>query len=202
MKCGVCGAEASGFYNNGGLSCSYCRVFFRRMAMRSAIDACTLTGNCVIKEETRSKCRYCRYQKCLQIGMDPNGVSGNGKVVRRAQAGRKNEDTFENLMANVIDFLRLPEPKIKPLGNVQAILRGVVMPFTTEEKNVIQSFKDIDRDAFISIGGWTVELETCLNKIVSGEIKEFPTQLMRSQARSKMYEKWITFAKSLDIFKK
>ena len=197
----MCGAEASGFYNNGGLSCSSCRVFFRRMALRSAIDGCTQSENCTVTEETRSKCRYCRYQKCLQIGMDPERVSGSGKLGRRTSADPKNEETFEDLMSNVVSFLGLPEPQTKPLGNIHKILKNVIlMPFTREETSVIKSFRDMDREAFISVGGWTVELENCLNKIVSGEIKEFPIQLMRSQGRGKMYEKWIAFTKSLDIF--
>ena len=109
-------------------------------------------------------------------------------------------ETCEDLMSQVINFLGLPKPKTKPLGNAIHVLKKVTMPFTTEEMNAVQSFKDFDRTAFISVGGWTVELENCLNKIRSGEIKEFPTALMRNQGKSKMQEKFIAFFNSLDVF--
>ena len=103
-------------------------------------------------------------------------------------------------MSQVINYLGLPKSKTKPLGNAVHVLKNVTMPFTTEEINVVQSFRDFDRKAFISIGGWTVELECCLNKIISKEIFEFPTALMKNQGKAKMQEKYIAFFNSLDIF--
>ena len=81
MNCKICGDLASGYYNSGDLSCSSCRVFFRRMAQKKTINGCVLNGNCEITLQNRShSCRYCRYQKCLSIGMDPHRVGGMGKV--------------------------------------------------------------------------------------------------------------------------
>ena len=81
MRCEVCGDEASGYYNNGGPSCSSCRVFFRRMALRKTINACVQNGQCVVNLQNRSQsCKYCRYRRCLNIGMNPHGVSGAGAI--------------------------------------------------------------------------------------------------------------------------
>ena len=83
MKCKVCGEAASGYYNSGDLSCSSCRVFFRRMSLQKTVNACVLNGNCEITLQNRShSCRYCRYHKCLKIGMDPHRVGRSAEVLQ------------------------------------------------------------------------------------------------------------------------
>ena len=81
MICGVCGEQASGFYNYGGPSCSSCRVFFRRMTCKSRIDPCIYNRDCIITVKTRTICQYCRYKKCLQNGMDPRKIRQRGKLM-------------------------------------------------------------------------------------------------------------------------
>ena len=34
---------------------------------------CGKGGNCVVTMTTRNMCKYCRYQKCLSVGMTPTG---------------------------------------------------------------------------------------------------------------------------------
>ena len=79
MDCAVCGADASGFYNDARLqTCSACRVFFRRMAIKRNLPLCiNLNENCSINIENRTACKYCRYQKCIKIGMSPTSI---GKI--------------------------------------------------------------------------------------------------------------------------
>ena len=72
--CGVCGEKATGHYYYGGLSCFSCRTFFRRCVFKSTLNSCR-EKSCIITESTRASCQYCRFQKCLSIGMDPDLVS-------------------------------------------------------------------------------------------------------------------------------
>lgn len=71
MDCAVCGADASGLYYDARLqTCFACRVFFRRTAIKSNLPLCiNLNQNCAINIENRTACKYCRYQKCIDIGM-------------------------------------------------------------------------------------------------------------------------------------
>ena len=74
-SCAVCGDAATGHYYYGGLSCFSCRTFFRRCVFKTNLNSCLKNQNCQIKVETRSMCQYCRFQKCLRIGMDPAQVT-------------------------------------------------------------------------------------------------------------------------------
>ena len=34
---------------------------------------CSRSGSCIITTATRNICKFCRYQKCLDVGMKPDG---------------------------------------------------------------------------------------------------------------------------------
>ena len=103
MYCKVCGDQASGYFNNGGLSCSSCRVFFRRMAIKPYIRACNQESSCEISLENRTtSCKYCRYQKCLKIGMDPNLVGKSNK--KRGEILKKDRWETINKCTNNLYF--------------------------------------------------------------------------------------------------
>uniref|UniRef100_A0A3Q3J0I2 Peroxisome proliferator-activated receptor gamma n=1 Tax=Monopterus albus TaxID=43700 RepID=A0A3Q3J0I2_MONAL len=74
IECRVCGDKASGFHY-GVHACEGCKGFFRRtIRLKLVYDHCDL--HCRIHKKSRNKCQYCRFQKCLNVGM-----SHNGKVV-------------------------------------------------------------------------------------------------------------------------
>lgn len=49
--------------------------FFRRGLSEYESYECKHNGLCVINPRRRNDCRYCRYQKCLQVGMSRVGKS-------------------------------------------------------------------------------------------------------------------------------
>ena len=59
----------------GGASCFSCRAFFRRIVRKKKPTKCQGgVQKCVIDIINRALCAFCRYQKCLSIGMDPQRV--------------------------------------------------------------------------------------------------------------------------------
>uniref|UniRef100_A0ACB8EIE3 Uncharacterized protein n=1 Tax=Sphaerodactylus townsendi TaxID=933632 RepID=A0ACB8EIE3_9SAUR len=71
IECRVCGDKASGFHY-GVHACEGCKGFFRRtIRLKLIYDRCDL--NCRIHKKSRNKCQYCRFQKCLAVGMSHNG---------------------------------------------------------------------------------------------------------------------------------
>ncbi|XP_015278517.1 PREDICTED: steroidogenic factor 1 [Gekko japonicus] len=66
--CPVCGDKVSG-YHYGLLTCESCKGFFKRTVQNNKHYTCTETQSCKIDKTQRKRCPYCRFQKCLTVGM-------------------------------------------------------------------------------------------------------------------------------------
>ncbi|TKR87528.1 hypothetical protein L596_011912 [Steinernema carpocapsae] len=73
-NCLVCGAVSTGIHFQV-ICCRACAVFFRRTVVNGKDYKCRRSAkNCLITQGYSLMCRFCRYQKCLKIGMRINGV--------------------------------------------------------------------------------------------------------------------------------
>lgn len=71
--CHVCGDRASGRHY-GVASCEGCKSFFKRSIRCDVQYSCRFNYQaCPINAKTRSRCQYCRLQKCLRVGMRKEG---------------------------------------------------------------------------------------------------------------------------------
>ncbi|RWS30791.1 ecdysone-induced protein 78C-like protein [Leptotrombidium deliense] len=89
VPCKVCGDKASG-YHYGVTSCEGCKVrftlsvdvksgtrsftaamagFFRRSIQKQIEYRCLRDGKCLVIRLNRNRCQYCRFKKCLAVGM-------------------------------------------------------------------------------------------------------------------------------------
>ncbi|XP_056223822.1 peroxisome proliferator-activated receptor alpha-like isoform X2 [Seriola aureovittata] len=86
LECRVCSDKASGFHY-GVHACEGCKVrdadtvqpagvrtgFFRRtIRLKLEYDKCE--RNCKIQKKNRNKCQFCRFHKCLSVGMSHNAI--------------------------------------------------------------------------------------------------------------------------------
>nr|CAD7398416.1 unnamed protein product [Timema cristinae] len=55
-------------------SCEGCKGFFKRTVRKDLTYACREDRNCIIDKRQRNRCQYCRYQKCLAMGMKREAV--------------------------------------------------------------------------------------------------------------------------------
>ncbi|EDV27625.1 uncharacterized protein TRIADDRAFT_49897 [Trichoplax adhaerens] len=58
----------------GVYSCEGCKGFFKRTVRKNLTYTCRDNRNCDIDKKQRNRCQYCRYQKCLQVGMKQEAV--------------------------------------------------------------------------------------------------------------------------------
>ncbi|CAF3484197.1 unnamed protein product [Rotaria sp. Silwood1] len=70
-NCQICGDLASGWHC-GAITCEACKKFFLRSI--STCDGkkkykCQRDSRCSITKRSRTQCQYCRFQKCITIGM-------------------------------------------------------------------------------------------------------------------------------------
>ncbi|XP_062306579.1 nuclear receptor subfamily 5 group A member 2 isoform X2 [Osmerus eperlanus] len=71
--CPVCGDKVSG-YHYGLLTCESCKGFFKRTVQNNKRYTCIENQSCQIDKTQRKRCPYCRFQKCLTVGMKLEAV--------------------------------------------------------------------------------------------------------------------------------
>ncbi|XP_053229075.1 steroidogenic factor 1-like [Podarcis raffonei] len=74
--CPVCEDKVSG-YHYGLLTCESCKGFFKRTVQNNKHYTCMGSQNCKIDKTQRKRCPYCRFQKCLVVGMKLEAVRAN-----------------------------------------------------------------------------------------------------------------------------
>lgn len=71
--CVICGDNGSG-YHYSVYSCEGCKGFFKRTVQKDLQYKCREYQSCLINKFTRNQCQYCRFQKCLTVGMKREAV--------------------------------------------------------------------------------------------------------------------------------
>ncbi|XP_037626079.1 retinoic acid receptor RXR-gamma-B isoform X3 [Sebastes umbrosus] len=84
--CSICGDRSSGKHY-GVYSCEGCKGFFKRTVRKDLTYTCRDCKECLIDKRQRNRCQYCRYQKCLAMGMKREGVCA--AVQEERQRGRE-----------------------------------------------------------------------------------------------------------------
>ncbi|CAB3258860.1 unnamed protein product [Arctia plantaginis] len=79
--CKVCGDKASG-YHYGVTSCEGCKGFFRRSIQKQIEYRCLRDGKCLVIRLNRNRCQFCRFKKCIAVGMSRDSVR-YGRVPKR-----------------------------------------------------------------------------------------------------------------------
>ncbi|TRY67381.1 hypothetical protein TCAL_05376 [Tigriopus californicus] len=97
--CFVCGVNTKSYHLNYGVStCLGCRAFFRRSVQQNKGKTypCKNSSECNVDGESRKKCRKCRFQRCLNAGMNPECVLNDDqkkkrfkRSLKRQRAGKK-----------------------------------------------------------------------------------------------------------------
>ena len=92
VPCKVCGSDANDHLHYGSIVCYSCRAFFRRIVV-NAKEPSTCQFNyggqkCEVTPKTRSTCPYCRFHKCLEMGMQREWVMTE---VDKEERKKKNE---------------------------------------------------------------------------------------------------------------
>uniref|UniRef100_A0A915CW52 Nuclear receptor domain-containing protein n=1 Tax=Ditylenchus dipsaci TaxID=166011 RepID=A0A915CW52_9BILA len=87
--CVVCEDLATGNHYSVP-SCNGCKTFFRRAVVNSRNFSCMGQGNCAVNKGVRCACRYCRFRKCLTVGMDKNSIQNDRDRIGYTKRTRRN----------------------------------------------------------------------------------------------------------------
>lgn len=93
--CAICGDRASGKHY-GVHSCEGCKGFFKRTVRKDLQYACRDEKSCLIDKRQRNRCQFCRYMKCLAMGMKREAVQEERQRVKDKGEGEVESTTSPN----------------------------------------------------------------------------------------------------------
>uniref|UniRef100_A0A8B9H399 Nuclear receptor subfamily 5, group A, member 5 n=1 Tax=Astyanax mexicanus TaxID=7994 RepID=A0A8B9H399_ASTMX len=105
--CPVCGDRVSG-YHYGLLTCESCKGFFKRSVQNNKRYTCAERQSCPMDPAQRKRCPYCRFQKCLAVGMKREAVRADrmrggrnkfGPLYRRDRQLKQQRGVFHQVSA-------------------------------------------------------------------------------------------------------
>ncbi|XP_043966146.1 nuclear receptor subfamily 4 group A member 2-like isoform X3 [Gambusia affinis] len=133
--CAVCGDNAA-CQHYGVRTCEGCKGFFKRTVQKNAKYVCLAAKSCPVDKRRRNRCQYCRFQKCLAVGMVKEVVRTDGLKGRRGRLPSKPRalpDSFlpgstllsavvrahieSNPPASRLDYSKFKESPGDPLGD-------------------------------------------------------------------------------------
>ncbi|CAI4225564.1 unnamed protein product [Auanema sp. JU1783] len=126
--CAVCSDLATG-YHYGVASCNGCKTFFRRTIVSEQTFICQYNGNCDVNKNIRCACRHCRFNKCLQVGMDAKAIQNDRDRIgptKKVKVGSGSDEDRSATPQRVLD-----QEIVENLSHLEGLcqeLRRCVMP--------------------------------------------------------------------------
>ena len=112
LLCAVCGDNAA-CQHYGVRTCEGCKGFFKRTVQKNAKYVCLADKNCPVDKRRRNRCQFCRFQKCLSVGMVKEVVRTDSLKGRRGRLPTKPRSNQE-------------APPAPPVALITALVRAHV----------------------------------------------------------------------------
>ncbi|XP_015261691.1 PREDICTED: retinoic acid receptor RXR-gamma [Gekko japonicus] len=122
--CAICGDRSSGKHY-GVYSCEGCKGFFKRTIRKDLIYTCRDNKDCLIDKRQRNRCQYCRYQKCLAMGMKREAVQEERQRSRErseneAESTGSSSSNEDMPVERILEAEMAVEPKTEPYSDTSA----------------------------------------------------------------------------------
>ncbi|XP_073987635.1 probable nuclear hormone receptor HR38 isoform X3 [Rhodnius prolixus] len=110
--CAVCGDTAA-CQHYGVRTCEGCKGFFKRTVQKGSKYVCLAEKSCPVDKRRRNRCQFCRFQKCLSVGMVKEVVRTDSLKGRRGRLPSKPKSPQES-------------PPSPPVSLITALVRAHV----------------------------------------------------------------------------
>ncbi|XP_037958931.1 probable nuclear hormone receptor HR38 [Teleopsis dalmanni] len=110
--CAVCGDTAA-CQHYGVRTCEGCKGFFKRTVQKGSKYVCLADKSCPVDKRRRNRCQFCRFQKCLAVGMVKEVVRTDSLKGRRGRLPSKPKSPQES-------------PPSPPISLITALVRSHV----------------------------------------------------------------------------
>ncbi|KAM6947263.1 putative nuclear hormone receptor HR38 isoform 1-T2 [Lycodopsis pacificus] len=159
-RCAVCGDNAS-CQHYGVRTCEGCKGFFKRTVQKNAKYVCLANKDCPVDKRRRNRCQFCRFQKCLVVGMVKEVVRTDSLKGRRGRLPSKPKTVAEassttpsvNIIASLVRAHLDSNPTIGKL-DYSKYQETVLNLKDKEEAGDIQQFYDLLTGALDVIRIW------------------------------------------------
>jgi nuclear factor 4 len=129
IQCVICSSRACSHRYYGVAACHGCKCFFWRTVKHQQQYVCRYNKNCEINMDHRNACRYCRFQRCLTAGMQPEAVrvqadppkSAIKRVTEAQQSDGNASQTAESVRPSDEEFVFQP-PLLKKAREEHSVL--------------------------------------------------------------------------------
>uniref|UniRef100_A0A8C6S7Q7 Nuclear receptor subfamily 4 group A member 2 n=1 Tax=Neogobius melanostomus TaxID=47308 RepID=A0A8C6S7Q7_9GOBI len=135
--CAVCGDSAA-CQHYGVRTCEGCKGFFKRTVQKNARYVCVATKSCPVDKRRRNRCQYCRFQKCLAVGIvlcavvRRDGLKGRrGRLPSKARSPQDSSCLLRSLIRAHEESSPLPScsstPKVRappPKSPIESFIRS------------------------------------------------------------------------------
>ncbi|KAG4079417.1 hypothetical protein HA402_008109 [Bradysia odoriphaga] len=110
--CAVCG-DIAACQHYGVRTCEGCKGFFKRTVQKGSKYVCLADKACPVDKRRRNRCQFCRFQKCLVVGMVKEVVRTDSLKGRRGRLPSKPKSPQES-------------PPSPPVSMITALVRAHV----------------------------------------------------------------------------
>ncbi|KFR16017.1 Nuclear receptor subfamily 4 group A member 3 [Opisthocomus hoazin] len=93
-------------------------VFLQRTVQKNAKYVCLANKNCPVDKRRRNRCQYCRFQKCLSVGMVKEVVRTDSLKGRRGRLPSKPKSPLQQEPSQ-------PSPPSPPISMMNALVRAL-----------------------------------------------------------------------------
>jgi nuclear receptor subfamily 4 group A member 2 len=144
--CAVCGDTAA-CQHYGVRTCEGCKGFFKRTVQKGSKYVCLADKACPVDKRRRNRCQFCRFQKCLVVGMVKEVVRTDSLKGRRGRLPSKPKSPQESPPSPPVSMITAlvrahvdTTPDLASLDYSQYREPGPVEPILSEAEKVQQFY--------------------------------------------------------------
>ncbi|KAM4044218.1 nuclear receptor subfamily 4immunitygroup A member 1 isoform 2-T3 [Anomaloglossus baeobatrachus] len=160
-RCAVCGDNAS-CQHYGVRTCEGCKGFFKRTVQKNAKYICLANKDCPVDKRRRNRCQFCRFQKCLAVGMVKEVVRTDSLKGRRGRLPSKPRQVSDSSPVSLINSLvRAHIDTIPNSSNLDYSQYQENVPVLLEKENPVdvQQFYDLLSGSLEVIRKWAEKIQ-------------------------------------------